>query len=185
MPKKILLALEIFLIVLLIIFIAANLWQYSKDQKKAPAKQNLTDAYMTVYAPILEKTEDEKNKTVSPANKVVQRVSYNARYKEMDYSISFTQFAQSISLQSAIDSLQQYFKNEDFKFNVEGNIVNDLEGVLINGTFERNSKTYCVKAQFIKDGVYFWQALVIFKKSDFAQLQADNFINSIVITKTN
>jgi hypothetical protein len=183
MSKKVLFRLKIALGALILIFVATNLWLYKVSLTKAPAMQNLPDAYISVYAPILNRAPiNERQIDDKAPNKIKRSVSYYAKYKDMNYSVRFTEFENLSVLQSGLEAIKNHFTAENFEYEIQNDFVGGLEGLLINGSFDRQGKQYGIKAQLVADASYLWQAIVIFAQNEKNNNTAEEFIKSIVVT---
>lgn len=172
---------------LIIIFIAllliAGAAYYVSYRQNLPQEQILADAFVTITAPQLNKDSvHEKYLSVALSGKIKTAAFYQAVQGKVQYLVRFNEFAETCVLESGVKSIENLLKNDNFVYTAVENKVDDMEGILLNGTFQRNGKEFGLKQQFVKEGNYFWQILVIFPTSKSNEKRADNFIKSIKIS---
>jgi hypothetical protein len=182
MSDKIFFALKALLVLLIVGFIANNLWMYSKEMSKAPIEQNLADARINVFAPALERdVKNEQDIKNFMGIRVKETVFYKGVYKNIEYSIRLTRLSGEAALQSGVEALKNLFRDADFVFTQSNNKVSAFNGILIEGTFNRDGRQYELMGQLIGDNHDFWQIFAIYPSSQRNKRRAKEFIDSIKI----
>jgi hypothetical protein len=182
MSNKVFFALKALLVLLIVGFIANNLWMYSKEMSKAPALQNLNDARLNVFAPILERdVKNEQDMKSLMGIRVKDVFFYKSVYKNIEYSIRLTRLSGEATLQSGVESLKNLFADNDFVFTQTNNKINAFSGILIEGAFNKNGRQYELIGQLISDNHDFWQIFAVYPSSQRNKRRAKEFVDSIKI----
>jgi hypothetical protein len=179
MLNKTIFVLKIIFIVLIAAFISYNIFYYIKEKEE----QHISDAFITVKSPRLEKNAAKEADIKESLSGKIKNVSfYQAHYRGIEYSVIFTEFSGESNLESGVESIKNVFIDDNFIFSAVNNQINDMQAVLIDGSFQKGEKSYGIKEQLVKKGHFFWQVIVVFPQSQKNDKIADNFIRSIDIT---
>jgi hypothetical protein len=63
----------------------------------------------------------------------------------------------------------------------ENNSGSGIEGILLEGLFDKDNKKYVLREQILKKGAMLWQILAVYPVSNNNDALAKRFINSIQI----
>ncbi|MCL2390126.1 MAG: hypothetical protein FWD54_03640 [Endomicrobia bacterium] len=173
-------------ILLLAVFIASNIIIKQKENKQAPLKQTLKDAYITVSAPVFTRNELSEQKAKENFQKYIVSVYfYQADYKKISYTLVFGKYTKEANLENGVQSIINIFKDNNFIYDIKDKNIGKLTGKYIEGTYEKDGVKYGIKEYLIKKDKLFWQVLATFPYSDKNDKAAQDYINSVEISLEN
>ena len=164
------------------IFIAFNIFAKKQENANAPREQYIESAKITVTAPPLERQEALEQRTKDMLkDKLKEAYFFSSSHKKADYLIRYYEYKNEIKLQTGIDSIVSKLKDNNLTYEVKENPAGPLEGLLLEGIFEKDNKKFGIKNLLIKDKTAFWQIMSIYPYSDKNNKTAENFIKSASI----
>lgn len=174
----------VILVVIVSAFAAINISAKNLDKKNQPVGQLLKEADIAVTAPPLVKQEALEQRTKEKLKDKAENIYYySSTYKKADYLIYYCEYKHEVKLQTGIDSVVARFKDNNFQYEViENEITDSAEGMLLEGSFEKDNEKFGIKQQLIKkDKTRFWQVLTIYPYSDKNDKTAEEFIKSVSV----
>ena len=172
----------IIFILLLAVFIASNINIKLKENKQAPLKQILNEAYITVTAPVFVRSELSEQKAKENFQKNIGDIYfYQSDHKGISYTLVFGKYTKEANLENGVQSIINIFKDDNFIYEIKDKNTGKLTGKYIEGTYEKNGVKYGIKEHLIKKDKLFWQVLTTFPYSAKNDEATQNYINSIEI----
>ncbi|MCL1972738.1 MAG: hypothetical protein FWG57_07115 [Endomicrobia bacterium] len=165
------------------VFIAVNIFAKKQENVNAPIEQYIESAKITVTAPPLERQEALEQKTKDILKDRLKTAYYfSSSYKKADYMVHYCEYKNEVKLQAGIDSIVLRLKDNNLVYEVKENAAGSLEGLLLEGVFEKDGKKFGIKSLLIKDKTAFWQIMSIYPYSDKNNKTAESFIKSVEVT---
>ncbi|MDR1418277.1 MAG: hypothetical protein LBI80_03880 [Endomicrobium sp.] len=147
-------------------------------------EQTFINAKASVSAPKLSRNADtEKQAKEELKDPNAEVYFYTRNIRGVEYSLVYAKYPAQASFDGAIAGIANTFKNYNFQYTTKENKINDLDGVLLTGSFNKNETSYGIKEQFVKDNNTFWQFIVVFRNEYNNADLAQNYIDSIKIIK--
>ncbi|MDR1522639.1 MAG: hypothetical protein LBS29_01565 [Endomicrobium sp.] len=154
----------------------------AKNERIFP--QTFANIKASVVAPKLSRNNENENLAKKELKDPdTQTYFYTAKVRGIEYSIVYAKYPAQVNFDGAIAAIAKVFKNNNFQYTTTNNKVNDLDGVLLTGSFYKDEKLYKIKEQLVKDTNTFWQFIVIFLEAYNNETLAQNYIDSIKIIK--
>ena len=167
-------------IVLILVFAANNIRIKMDENKKIPVQQTVSEAFITVKAPPLERnTKNEDEAKAALGKNLTDICFFQSSHKGTDYTLIYAKYAKEVNLESGIKSVINLFKDNNFIYEIKENEINGNTGAYIEGTFDKDGKTFGIKEQLIKRGTDFWQILTIFPYNEKTDALASEYIQSV------
>ncbi|AKL97796.1 hypothetical protein [Endomicrobium proavitum] len=165
---------RIFLIIFIFLVIIFAVYKYSQS----PSVQHLDKAFITVKAPLMNRSVLNENAAKENAkNNIEEVIFYHTSSGGIEYVVTFSKNKEEINFNRAINSIKKTFQDYNFQFTK----TDTKSGVYIEGTFNKNGTVYGVKDLMIKNKNFFWQILTIYPNSKKNADKADKFIKSAMI----
>lgn len=173
------------LIALIIIFTVNSIRIKREENKRMPVEQNIAEASITVKAPPLERNLKNEEASKAALGKNLKDIFFfQSSYKNTEYTLIYARYVKEVNLASGIQSVINLFKDNNFVYETAENEINAMPGAYIEGTFEKDGKTFGIKEQLIKSGADFWQILTVFPYNEKTDAAASEYIQSIKIAET-
>jgi hypothetical protein len=153
-------------------------------KKERVFNQTFANVKASVIAPKLSRsTENESLAKKELKDPNAEVYFYTGKARGIEYSIIYAKYPAKVNFDGAIAAIAKVFKNNNFQYTTINNKVNDLDGILLTGSFYKDEKLYEIKEQLIKDNSIFWQFIAIFPRVYNNDTLAQNYIDSIKIIK--
>lgn len=155
-----------------------------QTKKEKVFDQAFTNVKASVIAPKLTRSAENENFAKEELKDPNAEVYfYTGKSRGIEYSLIYAKYPAQVNFDGAIAAIAKVFKNNNLQYTTINNKVNDLDGILLTGSFYKNEKLYEIKEQLVKDNNTFWQFIVIFPRAYNNETLAQNYIDSIKIIK--
>ncbi|MDR0723628.1 MAG: hypothetical protein LBF23_00360, partial [Endomicrobium sp.] len=126
-------------------------------------EQTFMNAKASVVAPKLNRNNDsEKQAKEELKDPNAEVYFYTGKAKGVEYSLIYAKYPAQVNFDGAVAGIANSFKNYNFQYTTTENKINDLDGVVLTGKFNKNGQSYVIKEQLLKDTNIFWQFIVVF-----------------------
>ncbi|MDR0485901.1 MAG: hypothetical protein LBH29_04160, partial [Elusimicrobiota bacterium] len=154
----------------------------SQENKNAPVEQDLAEIHIKVEAaPLSRIYENERNIKEALKDKVKDVYFYRGKYRNIEYSVLFAVYVREIETKSIIKAVEDSLKDNNLILRSENNGDNGIEGILLEGFFDKDNKKYVLRGQILKKGAMLWQILAVYPVSKNSDALSQRFIDSIEI----
>jgi hypothetical protein len=174
----------VLLVLLLIILIGIAVASFKTyENKNMPIEQTISEAYITLEVAPLDRMSNNEDKIKNASkNKIKDIYYYKGKYRNIEYTVIFASYSREVETKSIIKAIETSLKDYNLSLKSTNNEVSGLEGILLEGSFNKDNKRYIIKEQTIKKNSMLWQILAVYPNSRKNNVLADKYLSSVRIS---